>query len=82
MLHTSVRDMCCSYFIPLYEHRFFPLTLKLVQAGKMSVCVKGIDFAFFYHYSVGFWSRSDNVVVWGFHFIVKNEHIVCKLVMS
>ena len=40
----------------------------------------GIDFAFFYHYSVGF--CSDNVVFCGFHFIVKNEHIVCKLVMS
>jgi hypothetical protein len=49
------------------------LTLKLFQAGKMSVCVMGIDFAFFYHFSVGFWSCSDNVVFFGFHFIVKNE---------
>ena len=35
----------------------------------MYVCVKGIDFVYFYDYSIRFWKCSDSVVFFIFHFL-------------
>jgi hypothetical protein len=43
----------------------------------MYLCVKGIDFASFYNFSIGYWNYSDSVVFFNFSFYNINLHKDC-----
>ena len=61
----SVRNINIAF--QLYTKR---ACIKPGKSAVMYVYVRGIDVSSFHHFSIRFWSCSDNVVFLAFHFII------------
>jgi hypothetical protein len=54
------------------------ITSELIQenySDHVYICVLGVDFASFYDFAIIFWSCSNNVVLFVFHFILKRGNV-------
>jgi hypothetical protein len=49
-----------------------PLFIQVPLSSQECLCLRGIDFASFYDFSIGIWKCSDSVVLFAFHFMLES----------